>query len=335
MALKNYIYSHKKAFLKNPNSTHSRANFLGQVYEASFFEALIGGQVDELPEKAQILAKPPYAKRKFSESGFRIENDGAFVYASQGVPMGEFDALAYSEEEIRFYECFLSRTPAIAKKHKIDSKRKIRLLEKLFPSKKITCGIVSDSTSSLAGFEKCEQFIPIVFQHQSIDLIDLARANTPKLIESTQKMLDIDALNANASVFNYFDIQIALSHQLQSGSLVCEISELVLDYDGLIKRVCWGAIENKILRDDNSRAPNERIVVLVDFTKIQSPKLRYFIYKKGVTEIFVTSKSDKVLNQYQPTLPEIKKFRASINTRSLFEYSELLEQVEAVSERIK
>lgn len=329
MALKNYTFSHKKGFLKDPSNPHSRANFLGQVYEAAFIESLIGGQVNGLAEGALILKKPPYAKRKLLESGFKILDDGSLVYDSQGIPMGEFDALSYSEEEIIFYECFLSKNKSVAKKHKRDSKRKAKLLEKLFPQKKITCGIVSNDESLLTGFEDDKQFTPIVFNLGSIDLLDLAKSNTPGFIESTKTMLDIETLNSKTSVFNYLDLQKDLSRQLQSGLSIDEISKKIVDYGGLIKRVYWGAIENKVLNYNNNHAASERIVLLVDYTNIKSPIVRNFVYKKGCSEIFTTSKPDKKLNRYQPTLAELRAYRQSIRMRSLSDYVELLDQVES------
>jgi len=317
MSLESYIYTHKNSFLKNRECTASKGSFMGQVYEASFYEWL---KRSSRCSDFKLVAKHPYIKPKQIDTGFHADKTGGLVYCSRGIPLFEFDAINYSSNSIVFYECFLSKLFNVRKSHEKSCLRKISFLKRIFPEHDIKCTVVSDNDSTLQRFKELDKFDTIKHPLPEMDIIILAKNNKPKQISTSGSIVPPGVLNEQALDFDYVSHQLRFSKELYQGTSIGQIAMSIMSIGEVIKRVYLGKISAGDLREKINVNKFESIVVAIDFTLNSSPKLRYYTYNKDVTEVFIGAKKPKVLNHNKANRKELLKYWGNIKSMTLEKY---------------
>ncbi|MCQ8866358.1 MULTISPECIES: hypothetical protein [Vibrio] len=319
MSIYSYIYTHKKNFLKNPNDSHSIGNFRGQVYEASFYEWL-KDNVECLNMK--LVAKHPYTTKTNTKDGFYSTKEGSCCYFSRGVRLFEFDALCFSTNSIVFYECFLSKWDHVKKSHRTDCKRKITFLRNLFPSHAIKCVVVSDKEENLDVFCEGDGFEAHIYAEPKVDLNAIAKENKPQKLSQTFSMIDPNLVNQVAQKFDFLSLQLKLAKSFNKTKDIQDITKQVISYGEVIKRIYIGAIDAKLLNVKLDCKETDHVILSLDFSKIVKPTLRYYIYRKDVSEL-IHNKKAKVLNHYQGSRKELLLCKEHIKLISKDDYMEI------------
>lgn len=316
MSIHSYVYTHKNNFLKKPESSHAIGNFKGQVYEASFYEWL-KDNVEFLDMK--LVAKPPYIKRTNRSDGFYNSKDGSCCYSSRGIPLFEFDALCFSENSIVFYECFLSKWNKVKESHKRACKRKITFLRNIFPNHGIKCVVVSDKKENLECFDGLDGFEVHIHSEPKVDLNEIAIANKPQTLPLTSSMIDPNILTKVAKEFDYLSLQLKLAESFNKTMDIRDITQKIISHGEVVKRLHLGVIDAKLLSGKLDCQKIDYVILSLDFTDLIKPKLRYYIYQKGVSELLHNKKA-KVLNQYKASRKELLLLKEHLKFISIDEY---------------
>jgi len=319
MQLNNYSYSNAGYFLKNPNSPLNHMSFKGEVYEAAFYEhkVQLSGN-DNKSESCNLIAKGPYAPKikKVVSTGFFCDPKGSVIYNSNQISLAEFDCLEISNDSLFFYECTLTQKPKSLRALEKEALRKITLLKRLFPSRKIVCTVVSDNEVTLRRFSRLEEFKTLMFPFPTVDIFDLAKNNQPKTKAPSPNMRPPNSINNLVTDFNYHREVEKFSLLLNKIPLL-SIEQDIRDSNGVFERLYWGLIPTADYIPCNKKIYSEHVIVSVNFSKINSPTLRYYFINQKNGSPYEVGNPPKKLNRFKNSRFELISLETKLAARPL------------------
>lgn len=300
--LSSYVFMQKNRFLQNQHAGIEYASFLGEVYEAYFYESLLKVvQTEHLD--LRLAAKGPYAsaKKHYVKTGFFCTSDGKCVYNMQGAAFAEFDCLAIGIDAVYFYECSISNKCTVALKKEM-LKKKV-LLEYLFPQHKIIPVVVSAHASVVAycGRWKTDGIEAWQVVMADVDCVALAYGNEPKNLPKPKHMMGLQELNYLIAPTPYFEqlgaltASLAQHNRLQDAYAHCQNIQRAW-----FSRLYWGMVTGASVGLEAAKSW-EKVIVVVDLIKNSHPTLRYYAYDDAQHRFF----------EFTPELEPLKRIKFS------------------------
>lgn len=330
MSLYKYSYSNSRNYLKNPTDHWKMMNFKGQVYEASFVEYIVINICKFSEIGLNVVAKGPYASKNSSKhitTGFYCDSKGSILYNSNKISLAEFDCIVIGESEVFIYECTLSNTPTSVSKLRTEGYRKITLLEKLFPHKKVTCIVVSNELNMITEFKNMDGFDGLLYTMPLVDLPNLAKESKLGKIANNNKMTSTVSLNNDMVIFDYIQEFNAINLLLLRYSSFASIRERLLSYNGLFPRFYWGKLPAIYLGEDFTKVRSDYVIVAINFSNINSPVIRYYFLENKSNKVYECSKPDKALNKMKSSRAEIIKINDKIPEKTIAELEILKREI--------
>lgn len=326
--LSSYVFMQKNRFLQNQHAGIEYASFLGEVYEAYFYESLLKVVQTEGLD-LRLAAKGPYApvKKHYVKTGFFCTGDGKCVYNMQGAAFAEFDCLAIGTEVVYFYECSISnKCNAALKKEML--KKKV-LLEYLFPQHQIIPVVVSAHEAVVAycerwkadGIEAWQVVIP------DMDCVALAHGNQPKSLPKPKQIMSLQELNYLIAPTPYFEqlaeLTAALAHTngLQDAYACCQNIQ-----PEWFSRLYWGMVSGSSIGLEAAKSW-EAVMVVVDLTKNAHPTLRYYAYQEAQHRFFEFTPELEPLKRIKFSRLELAKILPIIRFKSDADFQELQQEL--------
>ena len=321
-------YSHTKPFIKSPHILKYEMNFKGGVFEASFYESLINELKDEKKHSFRLVGKDSYAPKgkTFIKDGFFCDSFGKCIYNSNSLSMAEFDAIKVNDKSLIFYECTLTQKKENLRSANKDFDRKLTLLKFLFPNKKITCVVVSDNEETLRRFKYLEGYEILVYQMPNVDLLDIAKRSKYERISPPHMVMSANSLNKMSSNFNYLTEFIKLNSSLCNGGTLTSLKQKLLSNNGLFPRLYWGKVPSQQLIDVIGSVEADFIVISINLSNSNNPKLRYY-FMQGKRSVFEASSKPKLLGKRKSSLAEIKAIEKKLPGRTRLDLAQLEEEI--------
>ncbi|WP_028112693.1 hypothetical protein [Ferrimonas kyonanensis] len=304
-------------------------NFKGEVYEASFLENMVGKINDLFESKRRIVSKGPYTPKnnKYKKTGFFCDQRGRILYNSNKISLAEFDCIEISENSLLFYECTLTQKSENLRVLKKEAIRKLTLLNRIFPGKKVVCKVVSDNPVTLKYFDGLDCFSTLFYGFPSVSLDKLARESRPERIGVHFGMVSANSLNNRMVEFDYIkEFQLFNSNLFKNKSLE-SIKIDLLSSKGLYPRLYWGKVRVDSLGDEFVGVKSEYTIVSVNFSKINSPKIRYYFIGKGKASVYEAFSPEKKLNKMKSSRAEITKIYSQLPERTIDDLKALKDEV--------
>ena len=300
--LHNYVFMQKGRFLEHQHQGTEHASFLGEIYEAYFYESLLQVlQQESCPMR--LVAKGPYAslKRHYIKTGFFSTVDGKCVYNMQGSSFAEFDCLAISANEVYFYECSISNKCNITLRKELLKKK--TLLAYLFPQHRIVPVVVSEHEAVVAYCNRWQSdgIEAWLFKMPNIDCVQLAQNNQPKTLPKPEQVMSLQELNYLIGTAPYFEHLQTLTQalakydSLHEVHVACEVAN-----NHWLSRWYWGKIPGAWTHLPQAQA-HEEVLVVIDFSKNAYPVLRYYVHDASKKQFF----------EFAPQLQLVKRIKFS------------------------
>lgn len=317
MNLHKYNYKHIKAFIKDNTDHHKMMNFKGEVYEASFYEAAVHKAQSDCKNEIKIAAKGPYSKDCASvKRGFFNDKSGGLIFNSNSISLAEFDCLEISKDAIQFYECTLSQKPENLKTLKSEALRKTKILEIIFPNKKITCTIVSDNEKTLEYFRKAAGFNTLRHELPEINLIELAKSTRAEKAPQSQALVSANALNNKIAEFDYLKELESICSIIFERNSISQIAQNIILSRGLFQRLYWGKIPIEEFEPTSNLLAPKEIIVSINFSNISAPRLRYYFTNDEGRSFYEFLPTPKKLNHWKSSRVELIRIHQNLPSRT-------------------
>lgn len=312
-----YKYKHIKPFIKDHINHHKMMNFKGEVYEASFYEAELRNAEIGREEEISIIAKGPYSQdRKPTKTGFFNDQSDSLIFNSNSISLAEFDCLKIGKDTVRFYECTLTQKPENLRSLKSEALRKSAILKILFPTKKISCTVVSNNEATLEFFRKREEFNVLHYELPQINLVELAKNARIEKIPHNNKLTSASELNKIISSFDYLEEFEKICSTFFAHNSTSSVAQKIISSNGLYQRLYWGKIPTQYLDPGKKSSNSKDVIVSINLSSIRAPKLRYYFTDDNGRSFFESLPTPKKLNHWKSSRAELIRIHKKLPSRS-------------------
>lgn len=140
------------------------------------------------------------------------------------------------------------------------------------------------------------------------------------------------SLNKLTTSFDYFDELKELSFSLIKEESIFPMEKELRDGNGLFQRLYWGMVCAKDLPFGVGGSGPEQVIVSVNFSNINSPKLRYYFFDKKTRAFYEVGTPPKKLGKLKSSRSELVVIHESLPVRFK---DELLQLESEISEWCK